>query len=548
MHSKSKFLVIACLFLSFVMWQIFYMEKTIQPKSYQTTEKTVNPESHNIKQDTLKGNLDTTITVKTDVLSLCINTRGGDIDQVALLSYSDKLGSKHPFLLLESSPDFVYQAKSGLMGHDGPDDIAHDIRPVYFSKQNHFELLKNQNELRIPLTFVSKNNITYIKTFVLHRGNYAIDVSYQIHNQSMNPIEVAMCGQLRQTSELPENRNTNSKNFALRTFRGAAYSSSQSKYSKYDFDTIKKNKHLNVITTNGWIAMLQQYFASIWIPKTRGNNILYTDNLYNNIVSISCQSDPVVITSGSQKTLEATLWVGPEVQERMSTVAPYVELTVDYGWLWFISQPLFKLLQFINHFINNWGFSIVLITLIVRSITYPLSKAQYTSMARMRILQPKIQSMRERCGEDKQRMSQEMMALYKREKVNPLGGCLPLIIQMPIFLGLYYMLIGSVELRHASFIFWIKDLSAQDPYYILPLLMGATMFFIQKLSPTTATDPLQQKIITFMPVIFTAFFLCFPSGLVLYYIVSNLVTLLQQHMIYQDLEKCGLYFRDKHSE
>ncbi|VFP87097.1 membrane protein insertase YidC [Candidatus Erwinia haradaeae] len=548
MHSKSKFLVIICLFLSFVMWQIFYMETTSQPESSQTTEKIINPESHNIQQNILNSDLDTTITVKTDVLSLRINTRGGDIDQVALLSYSDKLGSKHPLLLLESSPDFLYQAKSGLVGHNGPDDIYNDIRPIYVSKQKHFELSPNENELRIPLTFVSKNNITYVKTFILHRGNYAIDVSYQINNKSMNPIEIAMYGQLRQTSKLPENRNTNSNNFALRTFRGAAYSSSQSKYSKYDFDTIQKNKHLNVITTNGWIAMLQQYFASIWIPKTKGNNILYTNNLNDNMVSINCQSDPVVVSAGSQKTLEATLWIGPEVQERMSTVAPYVELTVDYGWLWFIAQPLFRLLQFINRFINNWGFSIILITLIVRSITYPLSKAQYTSMARMRILQPKIQLMRERFGEDKQRMNQEMMALYKREKVNPLGGCLPLLIQMPIFLGLYYMLIGSVELRHASFIFWIKDLSAQDPYYILPLLMGATMFFIQKLSPTTATDPIQQKIITFMPVIFTIFFLCFPSGLVLYYIISNLVTLLQQHMIYRDLEKCGLYPRDKRSE
>ncbi|VFP86643.1 Membrane protein insertase YidC [Candidatus Erwinia haradaeae] len=548
MHAKSKFLVITCLFISFVIWQVFYMEKTIQPTSHQAIQKIVSSDSHKMQQDKLQSNLDTVITVKTDVLSLCINTRGGDIDEAALLAYSDKLGSEHPFLLLESSPDFLYQAKSGLTGHDGLDDLSYDKRPVYVSKQKHFELSNNQNELRIPLTFISKNNVTYIKTFVLRRGDYAIDVSYQIDNRSIEPIEVAMCGQLRQTIQLPEHRNTNSKNFALHTFRGAAYSSSQSKYSKYDFETIGKDKNLNVITKNGWIAMLQQYFAAIWIPKTMGSNILYTKNLDNNIVSISCQSEPVIILPGFQKTLAATLWVGPEVQGRMTTVAPYLELTVDYGWLWFISQPLFKLLQFINRFINNWGFSIVLITLIVRSVTYPLSKAQYTSMARMRVLQPKIQSMRERFGEDKQRMSQEMMALYKRENVNPLGGCLPLIIQMPIFLGLYYMLIGSVELRHASFVFWIKDLSEQDPYYILPLLMGATMFFIQKLSPTTATDPIQQKIITFMPVIFTVFFLCFPSGLVLYYIVSNLVTLLQQHMIYRDLEERGLHDRDKRVE
>ncbi len=220
-------------------------------------------------------------------------------------------------------------------------------------------------------------------------------------------------------------------------------------------------------------------------------------------------------------------------------------MTVDYGWLWFISQPLFKLLKWIHSFVGNWGFSIIIITFIVRGIMYPLTKAQYTSMAKMRMLQPKIQAMRERLGDDKQRISQEMMALYKAEKVNPLGGCFPLLIQMPIFLALYYMLMGSVELRQAPFALWIHDLSAQDPYYILPILMGVTMFFIQKMSPTTVTDPMQQKIMTFMPVIFTVFFLWFPSGLVLYYIVSNLVTIIQQQLIYRGLEKRGLHSREK---
>ena len=229
----------------------------------------------------------------------------------------------------------------------------------------------------------------------------------------------------------------------------------------------------------------------------------------------------------------------------MAAIAPHLDLTVDYGWLWFISQPLFKLLKFIHSFVGNWGFSIIVITFIVRGIMYPLTKAQYTSMAKMRLLQPKLAAMRERIGDDKQRMSQEMMALYKAEKVNPLGGCLPLVIQMPIFPALYYMLMSSVELRHAPFILWIHDLSAQDPYYILPILMGITMYFIQKMSPTTVTDPMQQKIMTFMPVIFTVFFLWFPAGLVLYYIVSNPVTILQQQLIYRGLEKRGLHSRDK---
>ena len=225
----------------------------------------------------------------------------------------------------------------------------------------------------------------------------------------------------------------------------------------------------------------------------------------------------------------------------MAAVAENLDLVVDYGWLWFIAKPLHSLLAFIQSFVGNWGVAIICLTFIVRGAMYPLTKAQYTSMAKMRMLQPKLQAMRERIGDDRQRMSQEMMELYKKEKVNPLGGCLPLLLQMPIFIALYWALMESVELRHSPFFGWITDLSAQDPYYILPLLMGASMFLIQKMSPTTVTDPMQQKIMTFMPVLFTGFFLFFPSGLVLYWLVSNIVTLIQQTLIYKALEKKGLH-------
>ncbi|VFP79537.1 membrane protein insertase YidC [Candidatus Erwinia haradaeae] len=545
MHSQRNFFLVIFLLLSLIIWQAFQIHNISQSLPTDVIRDTNKIDRNFLNTETLHGSINNkVITVKTDVLSLKINTQGGDIEQAALLNYSDKLGSSNPYILLESNPEFLYQAQSGIINTDNLGNILNDMQPLYISNQEHFELLDNQSELRIPLTFVAKNNLTYIKTFILRRGSYAISVDYHINNMTAKPIDIAMFGQIKQTINLPENRNTNSKNFALHTFRGAAYSSSQNKYEKYSFDSILENKNLYIMTMNGWVAMLQQYFATIWIPKTIGNNTLYTHNLGNGVVAIGYRSAPVTIAPGSKQQLLATLWIGPEIQDCMASIAPYLELTVDYGWLWFISQPLFQLLQFLNRFINNWGFSIVLITLIVRIIMYPLSKAQYTSMARMRILQPKIQEMRERLGNDKQRMSQEIMELYKMEKVNPLGGCFPLIIQMPIFLGLYYMLIGSVELRHASFILWIQDLSAQDPYYILPLLMGITMFFIQKFSPTNTTDPIQQKIITFMPVIFTIFFLCFPSGLVLYYIISNLVTLLQQYIIYGDLEKRGLYDRE----
>lgn len=331
----------------------------------------------------------------------------------------------------------------------------------------------------------------------------------------------------------------------MSAYRGSAYSSSETNYSKYSFSDIK-DKSLSVNTQTGWIAMLQHYFASAWIPTQDQGNFLYTRSTANHTqATVGFKGQNIIVAPNSSENVDAKLWLGPEIQSELKTTAAHLDLIVDYGWLWFLSQPLFHLLKFIQSFVGNWGLSIIIITFIVRGILFPLTRAQYRSMARMKLLQPRLQALKERYGDDRQKMGQETMALYKQEKVNPLGGCLPLIIQMPIFLSLFYMLGNSVELRQAPFIFWIQDLSAQDPYYILPLIMGATMFLIQKMSPTPATDPMQQKLMTFMPLIFTVFFLWFPSGLVLYYIVSNLFTIVQQRIIYWELEKKGLHEKKK---
>ncbi|BES87027.1 membrane protein insertase YidC [Pectobacterium araliae] len=543
MDSQRNLLLIALLFVTFMLWQAWETDKN-PPVTTQAIQQATNAATGDATNQGVpasgQGKL---ITVKTDVLSLTINTRGGDLEQAHLLAYPDTLGSDKPFHLLETTPEFVYQAQSGLTGKNGPDNPANGPRPLFTTTQDSFELADGQSELRIPMTYTAADGVTYTKTFVLKRGDYALNVDYSVNNTSAQPLELTLFGQLKQSTELPKHRDTGSSNFALHTYRGAAFSSSEDKYKKYSFSDMDEN--LNITTNSGWVAMLQQYFATAWIPTTTGANTFYTSKLDNGQAAIGFKAAPVVVAAGSQQNLNATLWVGPEIQDKMAAVAPHLDLTVDYGWLWFISQPLFKLLKFLHGFIGNWGFSIIAITFIVRGVMYPLTKAQYTSMAKMRLLQPKLQAMRERIGDDKQRMSQEMMALYKSEKVNPLGGCFPLLIQMPIFLALYYMLMGSVELRHAPFALWIHDLSAQDPYYILPILMGVTMFFIQKMSPTTVTDPMQQKIMTYMPVIFTVFFLWFPSGLVMYYIVSNLVTILQQQLIYRGLEKRGLHSREK---
>lgn len=544
MDSQRNLLLIALLFVSFMIWQAWQVDNNPQPTA-QTTQQTTNTATGDKASQAVPGSgQGQLITVKTDVLSLTINTRGGDIEQANLLAYPDTLGSSNTFELLETTPSFVYQAQSGLTGKNGPDNPANGDRPLFEVPQTSFVLADGQDELRIPLTFTSKDGSVFIKTFVLKRNDYAIGVDYHVNNASAAPLELTLFGQLKQSINLPKKRDTGSNNFALQTYRGAAYSSDETKYKKYSFSDIE-DKNMDITTKGGWVAMLQQYFATAWIPAANETNTFYSAELGNGLAAIGFKGAPVVIQPGEQKQLSATLWIGPEIQNKMAEIVPHLDLTVDYGWLWFISQPLFKLLKFIHSFVGNWGFSIIVITFIVRGIMYPLTKAQYTSMAKMRLLQPKLAAMRERIGDDKQRMSQEMMALYKAEKVNPLGGCLPLIIQMPIFLALYYMLMSSVELRHAPFILWIHDLSAQDPYYILPILMGITMYFIQKMSPTTVTDPMQQKIMTFMPVIFTVFFLWFPAGLVLYYIVSNLVTILQQQLIYRGLEKRGLHSREK---
>ncbi|WP_044170050.1 membrane protein insertase YidC [Candidatus Pantoea carbekii] len=547
MDSQLNLFLIAFLSISFIMWQSWQIDHSSQQQQSQTLHKSNSSNAVSYittPLDTL-GNSKSIVTIKTDVLLLHVNSRGGDIEQAQLLTYANKLGSDIPISLLDTTPSFIYQAQSGLIGINGPDNLKTNYtRPLYQTSQTHFELSKGQNELRIPFRWKDNNGVVYTKTFSLKRGEFVVNVDYDINNTTSKPLEVILFAQLKQSINLPKYRDHDSNNFALHTFRGAAYSTTNLKYEKYKFDTIIDNQHLHVITRNGWVAMLEQYFATAWIPKTDGNNTLYTNNLGNGIVCIGYKSIPIIVNSGQQRHTSATLWIGPKIQNEMAAIAPYLDLTVDYGWLWFIAHPLFKLLKFLHAFIENWGFSIIFITFIVRGIMYPLTKAQYTSMAKTRMLQPKIKAMRDRLGDDKQKISQEMIALYKSEKVNPLGGCLPLIIQMPIFLALYYMLSCSVELRHAPFILWIRDLSAQDPYYILPIMMGITMFLMQKMSPSTVTDPLQQKIMAYMPIIFILFFLWFPSGLVLYYIVSNLFTVLQQQIIYRSLEKRGLYNRD----
>jgi len=538
MDSQRNILLIALALVSFLLFQQWQVAKNPAPQAVEQAQT-----SSAVPAPPLADEFDPVpsqssaaakvITVTTDVLTLSIDTVGGDVVTAKLNQYSEELDSENPFVLLKNTQGHQFIAQSGLIGPQGI-DLSSSDRPTYTVDADSFTLADGQDELRIPMTYQA-NGIEYTKTFVLKRGDYAIDVEYNVVNHSGNNATLGMYAHLRQ------NLLDSGGSLAMPTYRGGAYSTEDTRYKKYSFDDMQdRNLAMNLPNGQGWAAMIQHYFASAWIPRNEPGTNLYS-RVIGNLGDIGVRMPNKTIADGQQADFKATLWVGPKLQDQMAATAPNLDLVVDYGWLWFIAKPLHWLLSVIQTFVGNWGVAIICLTFIVRGAMYPLTKAQYTSMAKMRMLQPKLQAMRERIGDDRQRMSQEMMELYKKEKVNPLGGCLPIFLQMPIFISLYWALMESVELRHSPFFGWIHDLSAQDPYYILPLLMGASMFFIQKMSPTTVTDPMQQKIMTFMPVMFTFFFLFFPSGLVLYWLVSNIVTLIQQTLIYKGLEKKGLH-------
>ncbi|EFM89419.1 Inner membrane protein oxaA [Actinobacillus pleuropneumoniae serovar 4 str. M62] len=526
-------------FLIFTQWQQDFnpeiqAQKQAQQQAQVASQSGDVPAASNantvIAENATQGK---TVTLQSDVLRLTIDTLGGDVIASDLLAHNAELNSQTPFKLLQTGAT-TYVAQSGLVGKNGIDTNAG--RPQYQVAQDTFVLAEGQNEMSVPMTF-EKDGVLYTKTFVLKRGSYDVAVNFNVKNQTAATVEVQPYGQIKHT--LLES----SGSLTMPTYTGGAYSSAETNYKKYSFQDMEK-ANLDINTKAGWVALLQHYFVSAWVPNQDAENTIYS-RTNNGIATIGYRGPVTTIAPNSEATITSQLWTGPKDQKEMEATAANLDLTVDYGWAWFIAKPLFALLTFIQSIVTNWGLAIIGVTIVVKTILYPLTKAQYTSMARMRMLQPKIQEMRERFGDDRQRMSQEMMKLYKEEKVNPMGGCLPILIQMPIFIALYWTFMEAVELRHAPFFGWIQDLSAQDPYYILPLLMGASMFLLQKMSPSPVTDPVQQKVMTFMPVMFTVFFLWFPSGLVLYWLTSNIITIVQQWLIYRNLEKKGLHSRKK---
>lgn len=466
------------------------------------------------------------VEVVTDVLDIRIDPQGGDIVYAALPEHKYSRDSQRPFVLLSDNETRSYVAKSGLQleGHQG--------RIGFTPDQTSYRLEEGSETLTVDLA-TEINNVEVIKRFSFERDSYAINVSYHLANNSDTPVTARFIGQLaRDNSPDPSSGVA----MGMNSYLGVAYSSPETRYEKIDFEDIQEGKFNNRDAQGGWVAIIQHYFASAWAPPQDQQNLYYasTDSRDRNVAAFAGPTHS--LNAGDEAVLNATLFVGPKIQEYLEAVAPHLELTVDFGWLWFIANPLFWLLDNIHDVLGNWGWSIVVLTLVVKLILFPLSAKAYKSMAKMRKLGPEMQRLKEQYGSDRQKMSQEMMKFYQKEKINPLGGCLPILIQMPVFIALYWMLLESVELRHAPFMFWIDDLSVKDPYFVLPILMGASMFVQQLLNPTPP-DPMQAKIMKMLPVIFTFFFLWFPAGLVIYWVVNNIVSILQQWIITRKIEE-----------
>ena len=474
------------------------------------------------------------ITVHTDVLEVKIDLVGGDVVGAALKNYPKTLDDpSDPFVLLERNSTRTYVAQSGLVG---PDGIDQKERAVYRAEQTNYELWGNE-PLEVVIEHIGTDSALRIaKTFLFEPESHTVTVSQVITNPSSVVAQVTPFVQLKRDST-PAPVASDS-GMGMQPFLGSALTQPDQRFTKFDFDDMAEDP-FRADLPGGWVAMLQHYFVSAWVPEPDNTYRFRTRQTQSGDNIIGYTGPAVAIAPGETTVIKNRLYVGPKNQSVLADLATHLDLVVDYGWLWWIAQPLFWLLTFIQGFVVNWGVAIIFLTLLVKLAFFQLSAAGYKSMARMRKVQPRILAIREEYANDKAKQSQAMMELYKKEKINPLGGCFPILVQMPVFIALYWVLMESVELRQAPLALWINDLSVMDPYFVLPILMGASMYYMQKLNPAPP-DPMQAKIMQWMPIVFTFFFLWFPAGLVLYWLCNNLLSMGQQYLINRRIESGAL--------
>ena len=558
MPNPRLFLIMSLAFVGVLLWQAWQQDYGPRPQPQATVTSADQP----VPESTFEAELPTAeavppasdapavpiqaepaepttqgqlIDVRTDVLHVVIDTQGGSVVRAELLDYPEAVEQPDvPVTLLNPAPAEFFVAQSGLLSGT---NAAPDHRAVYRAERQTYEL--QGDALDVNLVWEDQG-IQVTKTLRFLRGDYAVEIAYQVRNRS---AESWVGSEYRQLQRIDPNAGesagfTDTERYS---FMGTAIYDPENKYEKIAFDELAEDP-IQMTTAGGWMAMVQHYFVTAWIPKSEQTN-RYESAVLPPAGSLAPRylirqvAPSLSVASGAESTTTpVTLFVGPKLQDRLASIAPGLELTVDYGILTPFSKILFWLLEKIHSFVGNWGWAIVLLTILIKAAFFKLSEAQYKSMARMRKLQPRIVAMRERYGDDKAKLNQAMMELYKKEKANPLGGCLPLLVQIPVFIALYWVLLESVELRQAPFMLWIKNLSAPDPYFILPAINGVAMFLTSKLSPAPGMDPMQQKIMTYMPVAFAVLFAFFPAGLVLYWTVNSVLSLAQQWFIMRRFE------------
>ena len=473
-----------------------------------------------------------TFHLSTDALDLVVSADGGDVVSASLPKFPVRLDTPdQPFRLLENNNLRRYVAQSGLIGPDGIDASGNRARYASQGVTNNDD---GSHTLTLAWTGNDSLGMQVYKRFTAHDDRYDVDVSFDIRNGGSSVASVTSFAQLkRDNTQAPDG----STGFGVSPYLGAALTQPEERYTKLSFSGLSDEPFSKRLPA-GWVAILQHYFVSAWIPSQQTSHDYFASQLSNGDNVIGYKNQNVDIAPGSAATITQTLYVGPKDQVALAALAENLDLVIDYGWLWWLAQPLFWLLTLIQQFVINWGLAIIALTIVIKLIFFRLSAASYKSMAKMRTVQPKIQSIRDQYADDKAKQQQAMMELWKKEKINPMGGCLPMLIQMPVFIALYWVLLESVELRHAPFILWIEDLSAMDPYFVLPILMGISMWLMQRLNPAPP-DPMQAKIMMYMPIAFTFLMMWFPAGLVLYWLCNNLLSFAQQYVVTRQIEQAA---------
>lgn len=533
------------MFLIWDAWQRDYVEPKIAPAATKTTSTiaAVDDDVPVVTQQTVpsagaagvpaaaqvKIAGSKRIHARTDLFDIEFDTKGADVRRVALLKYPKEATAKDiPLVLMDDVPPHLFIAQGGFATKRQTDSSVHISAPnhntVYQAAAMDLSMGNDRDELVVPFIWTSPEGIQFIKRYRIKRDSYLIRVEHEI----INPTNKKWAGNLYQQLQRMPIPDSEQQDF-IYTYTGGVIYSDEEKYEKISFDDMQ-DENLSREIKGGWTAMIQHYFLSAWVPNKEETFRYYSRSAGGERYVIGMTSPTYEVAPGGKRTLENDLFIGPKVQKVLEEIAPGLELTVDYGILTVIAKPLFWLLDKIHSFVNNWGWAIIFLTLIIKLVFYKLSEASYKSMANMRRMQPRMKALKDRFGDDKAQMNKALMDLYKKEKINPLGGCLPILIQIPVFIALYWVLLESVEMRQAPFMLWIQDMSTADPYFILPILMGVTMVIQQKLNPTPL-DPIQAKLMMFLPLVFTVFFAFFPAGLVLYWVVNNVLSIAQQWYI-----------------